>query len=355
VAGLSARARQILYAAVSEFVQTGEPVGSRTLATRGIELSPATIRSVLADLEDAGFLHQPHTSAGRVPTDLAFRLFIDALMELREPTHDEQSLIRMRFEEMEPGPFVLRDAGRLLSELTGSAALVISPRTETLKLRHLRFIRTTPGEFLAVLVMADGSVQNRFLRTTLDDADLDRVHNLLDEAIEERTLGDLRDFFARRKNQNVSDGLGGLRRTAFELGEAAVGPAVRAGADLVIEGRSKLLEQAQFVGAEDLRTVVSALDDETRILRLLDATLEANGTAVLVGRELADLGNGQLSVIGATYKRPGQSPGAVAVIGPTRMDYAKVVPLVTATASAMTTLLQERPSQGSLPSSGDDD
>lgn len=351
MAGLSHRARQILYAAVTEFVQTGEPVGSVTLARRGIELSPATIRNVLADLEDAGYLHQPHTSAGRVPTDQAFRLFIDVLMEMREVTRDEASLIRSRFGDMEPGTSALRETGKLLSQLTGTAAVVVAPRTHSLKLRHLRFIRTLPGEFLAVLVMADGSVQNRFVRATVDDANLERVHNLLDEVIEDRTLGDVRDFLARRKNAGEANDP--LRKTAFEMGDAALEQAVRAGNELIVEGRGRLLETVS--GTQDVKNVVAALEDEERLIKLLDATLNAKGNAVLVGHEASDFGGGQLSVVGATFTNPGQAPGAVAVIGPTRMDYAKVVPLVNATATAMTELLHERPSQRSLLTSDDDE
>src|SRR5262245_60118577 len=120
---LSQRARQILYACITEFVATGEPVGSRTLSKRGIELSPASIRNVLSDLEELGYLHQPHTSAGRVPTDRAFRPFIDAMMEVRQLTEEENANIIQRFAEIEPGPNFLRDTGKLLSELAGAAAV----------------------------------------------------------------------------------------------------------------------------------------------------------------------------------------------------------------------------------------
>src|ERR1043165_2829475 len=143
---LSQRAKQILYACITEFVATGEPVGSRTLSKKGIELSPASIRNVLSDLEEMGYLHQPHTSAGRVPTDRAFRLFIDAMMDVRQLTDEENGILVQRFSEIEPGPNFLRETGRLLTELAGTAAVVVSPRAEAMTLKHLRFIRTTPGE-----------------------------------------------------------------------------------------------------------------------------------------------------------------------------------------------------------------
>src|SRR5580693_2205233 len=151
---LNARARQVLYHCVTEYVATGEPVGSRTLSKKAeIDLSPASIRNVLADLEEAGYLRQPHTSAGRVPTDRAFRLFIDALMHVRELTTDDETSIREKFASLEPGQNVMRETGKLLSELTGTAAVVVAPRAQTLVLKQLRFLRTGSDEVLAVLVM----------------------------------------------------------------------------------------------------------------------------------------------------------------------------------------------------------
>src|SRR5438067_13684349 len=164
MADLSQRARQILYHAVTEYVATGEPVGSRTLAKKsGMELSPASIRNVLSDLEELGYLHQPHTSAGRIPTDRAFRLFIDALMQVRAISTDDEARIHAAFAALDragapsgSAPTMMREAGRILSQLTGTAALRVAPRSETLALRHMRFMRITAEEILAVMVMSNG-------------------------------------------------------------------------------------------------------------------------------------------------------------------------------------------------------
>jgi heat-inducible transcriptional repressor len=339
MAELSQRARQILYAAITEFVETGEPVGSRTLAKKaGIDLSPASIRNVLADLEEGGYLYQPHTSAGRVPTDRAFRLFIDALMQVRELTPAEDAQIRERVSSLEPGPSGLRETGKLLSELTGTAAVVMAPKAESLTLRHLRFIPTQPGELLAVLVFTNGTVQNRFLRGTVEEPELTRIHNLLDDVIEGRTLGELRDLFARRL---ASDRVqhDALRRHAFELGEAAVEGLPVQEADVVIEGQARLFDHAEFASKDQVKQLAAMLDEREALVRLLDATLEAKGTSVVVGREAGQLAGGKLSFVGAAYSDHGRSAGTVGVLGPTRMDYAKVVPIVAATASAMTEAL----------------
>ena len=352
MAELSARAKQILYACITEFVATGEPVGSRTLSKRGIELSPASIRNVLSDLEELGYLHQPHTSAGRVPTDKAFRLFIDAMMEVRQLTDVENAQLLHRFAEIEPGPNFLRETGKLLSELTGTAAVVVSPKAETMTLKHLRFIRTMPGEVLAVVVMTNGTVQNRFLKAEVSEDELQKIHNLLDDVIEGRSLGDLRELFARRlQSERVQ--ADETKRRAFELGEAAVSATDR-GADVVIEGRAKLLGLPDFSSdAAGLKDLVSALDEAEAIVRLLDATLAAGGTSVVVGREAGDLAGGHIAIVGASYRNQGRTAGSVGVIGPTRMDYPKMVPLVTATAKAMSSLIERR--EPSRPHDDDDD
>ncbi len=342
MAELSHRARQILYAAVTEFVATGEPVGSRTLSKKGgIDLSPASIRNVLSDLEELGYLHQPHTSAGRVPTDRAFRLFIDALMEVKQLTDEDHSRIRARFEELAPGQNVMRETGRLLSELTGAAAVVVSPRADSLTLRQLRFLRTRPGELLAVMVMSNGTVQNRFVAADADESDLTRVHNLLDDVTEGRSLGELREFFARKLGtERVQHD--DLRRRAFSLGGAAVSGAASGEADVFIEGQAKLFERPEFSDAEGMRQLVSAFDARERLIELLDATLAApapGGATVVVGKEAGDLAGGQLSIVRASYTDHGRTSGTVAVIGPTRMDYPTVLPLVSATAHAMSAFI----------------
>jgi heat-inducible transcriptional repressor len=346
---LNARARQVLYHCVTEYVSTGEPVGSRTLAKKsGMDLSPASIRNVLADLEEAGYLRQPHTSAGRVPTDRAFRLFIDVLMHVRELTSDDETSIRERFASLEPGHNVMRETGKLLSELTGTAAVVVAPRAETLVLKQLRFLRTAPEEVLAVLVMKNGTVQNRFLRVAVTEADLQRIHNLLDDVVEGRTLGDLRELFERRLNSERVQ-RDELRRRAFELGGAAVEGAVGRETDLVIEGQEKLLEKPEFDDADHVRRLVTALDAPEKLVALLDLAMQPRGGHVVVGEEAGELGGGQLAIVGAHYTARGQTAGTVAVIGPTRMDYPRVLPLVAATANAMSQFMERADGEDASP------
>jgi len=337
---LNARARQVLYHCVTEYVATGEPVGSRTLSKKaGLDLSPASIRNVLADLEELGYLRQPHTSAGRVPTDRAFRLFIDALMQVHALTGEEQAAIRERLASVEPGMNVMRETGKLLSELTGTAAVVLAPRAETLVLRQLRFIRTSNDEVLAVLVMKNGTVQNRFLDAAATEQELQRIHNLLDDVVEGRTLGDLRELFERRlQSERVQHDE--VRRRAFELGGAAVEEVALGESDLVIEGQDRLLDKPEFHDADHVRVLVTALDAREKLVALLDLAMQGKGGGhVVVGEEVGELGGGQLAIVGAQYTAHGQAAGGVGIIGPTRMDYPRVLPLVAATAHAMSEYL----------------
>ncbi|MFO0658864.1 MAG: heat-inducible transcriptional repressor HrcA [Polyangiaceae bacterium] len=332
---LSLRARRILYAVVTEYISTGEAVGSRTLAKRyGLDLSPATIRNVLSDLEEGGYLSQPHTSAGRIPTDKSFRFFIDSMMEAHSLSTDELTSIEERYRSLGRGVDLLRNSGRILSELTGTAAVIVSPGPNARTLRQLRFIPTRPGELLAVLVLSDGGVENRFVpfEGDLREPELTRLHNLLADIIEGRSLSEIRELCARRladERVQIDD----LRRQAFELGKLATEGVGRT--EVLVEGQARLLEHPELASVDRMRELVSALEDHQLLLTLLDQTVSASGASVLVGRDLGDLGGGTLSVVTAPYTDHGRVAGAIGVLGVMRMDYAKVVPVVNAAAKAM--------------------
>jgi heat-inducible transcriptional repressor len=338
---LPQRNRKILFAVVTEFIASGAPVGSRTLARKyGLDLSAASIRNVLADLEETGYLRQPHTSAGRVPTDQALRVFIDTLMEIRAIKPEDQKKMGQRFAEIYAhGADPLREAGRYLSELSGGAAVIAAPRKELRSLAQLRFIPTRPGQLLAVLVFTDGSVENRFvnIESPVQDSELNRIHNLLADVIEGRTLGEVRDLFARRlADDRVA--FDALRRRAFELGSLAI-PDVQSRDTLVIEGQARLIDLPEYADASRLKKLVLALEEREELVGLLERTLAAGAVTVFVGSETGDLGGGELSLVVAPYADRGRVAGAVGVLGPTRMDYAKVMPLVDATANAMSEAL----------------
>jgi heat-inducible transcriptional repressor len=344
---LSKRARAVLYAVVSEFIATGEPVGSRTLTKRyGFELSAATIRNVLADLEDSGYLVQPHTSAGRVPTEAAFRLFIDTLMRIRQLSEDDASRIAELFAEPPPGADLLRETGKLLSDLSGVAAVLVRARTENRTLTKIRFIPTRPGELLSVMVLSDGTVENRFipLEAPLSDSQLERLHNMLEEDMEGRTLAALRDHLVERMEQQ-RDELAALHGLAYSLASAALKGADRA-TDVIIEGQARLLDSPEFQSGERVRELMRAFEDRERLVELLDSTLASERVQVFLGDEVARKVGYPVSVVAAPYlEENGRPGGALGIIGPTRMDYPFVVPLVNAMAQAVSAALTRSPAK----------
>lgn len=344
-AELGFRARKILYAAITEYIATGEPVGSRTLARRyGLALSPATIRNELADLEEAGFLAQPHTSAGRVPTDRGFRTFVDALVQIREVGSEDRSAIVARMQKLRPGiDDVMREAGKLLSTMTGSAAVVVTPRPEDERLSQMRFMPLGHGELLAVLITRSGIVQNRVVRIgrEVDASELERVHNYLAELLAVgRSLAELRvaiaDEMATERGRYDAQ-----KRRVKELVDAAIArPRDEAREGVIVEGQGLLLDRPEFADVEKIRGLVRTFEDKERLLELLDRTLGSGGLQVMIGKE-TQLGEGvdDLSVVSATYRQAGFASGTVGVIGPTRMDYGKIVPLVSFTARVVGELL----------------
>lgn len=339
MSGLNLRSRKILYALITEYISKGEAVGSRTLSRRhGIELSPATIRSVLQDLEEEGFIQQPHTSAGRMPTDKGFRVFVDALVDLEEVSDGQRQVIRERLEGLRSGGDVMREAGRVLSDLTGAASLLTAPAPEDEPLSELRFLPLRDGELLAILVAKTGAVQNRVIRgaVRVDRTELERVNDFLDALLEGRSLRDLRNRLATEMDHE--------RGTYRELVEKAKGMlelAVRNAASspvVVIEGQGRLFDRPEFSDVSKLREYLRAFEDKERLLELLERTLDASGVQVIIGAE-AGLGALQdISFVSSNYMGAGAG-GAVAVVGPTRMDYGKVVPLVEFTARMVSNLL----------------
>ncbi|MBK6517945.1 MAG: heat-inducible transcription repressor HrcA [Polyangiaceae bacterium] len=334
---LSPRARRILFAVVTEYIETGTPVGSRTLSKRrGLDLSAASIRNVLSDLDEAGYLFQPHTSAGRIPTDRAIRLFVDTLMEMKiVPTEDRASLRARVADIYANSEDPLADSGKLLSQLSGNVG-VVTRQSRGRSLQQLRFMPTRPGQMLAVLVFQDGSVENRFVPVDgpIQEAELTRIHNLLSDVIEGRSLGEVRELFARRLADDRL-AIDALKRKAFDLAHRAIA-GVPDRSTVRIEGQRKLLDMPEYGDIDRLKRLVVALEEREEIVGLLDKTLAAGAVTVFVGSETGELGDGQLSLIVAPYAENGQVAGALGVLGPTRMDYAKVMPLVDAAAAAVT-------------------
>lgn len=338
---LSFRRRKILYAAITEYISRGEPVGSRTLAkSYQLDLSPATIRNVLSDLEDAGFLTQPHTSAGRVPTEAGFRLFVDALVKERGVSEKDRRIVISKLSECKTHDALMKEAGKLLSTMTGAAGIVTAPRPEEERLAQLRFMPMRKGQVVAILITESGAIQNRAVsfEPTPTDAELERLNNYLAEVVENRTLRDVHTQLERETADERS------RYSEIEQRAKAILQAMQDTTnptEMLIEGQSALFDRPEFLDVDKLRGYLRTFEDKERLVQLLEHTLTAAGVRVVIGSE-ANLSDVQdISLITTGYSRSGVS-GTLGVIGPTRIDYGKVVPLVGFTASVMSDLLSQK-------------
>lgn len=345
---LDERHRRILFAVVTEYIASGDAVSSRRIAKRyAINLSPATIRNVLVDLEEAELLHQPHTSAGRVPTDAGFRRFVDAMSTAGEISDAHRTALIRRLEDLEPGADAVRETGQLLSRLTGTATIFARQRVAEATLDQLRFMRLSTGRTLAILVTRSGGVENRVVVTELDvdDHTLERVNNYLAELVGGRTLQSVRDVLAVRLATEQGQ-YQVLREQAQRMVEATVeGPMEQA--QVVIEGQGALFDRPEFGDAEKIRRYLSAFEEKQKLLGLLEQTLLADGVQVFIGSEAALDAVGDISVISSPYRRDGTSVGSLGIVGPTRMDYQKYVPLVGFAADVLSDILDGRLPRGS--------
>lgn len=332
---LNARSREVLRLVVDTYVETGEPVGSRTLARKlGTDLSPATVRNVMADLQDAGLLYAPHTSAGRLPTELGLRLFVDGLLEVGRLTDEERRDIEAKFAGT--GRSVqqsLEEATRMLSGLANCAGLVFAPKREG-RLRHIEFVALGPGRALVVLVLDDGQVENRVIELPLGlpMAALVEATNFLSSRMVGRTIDEARQQLAGELEQHRRD-LDELTARLVSQGLATEGGDRREPV-LIVAGTGRLLDDIHAVeDLERVRGLFALLDKKEGLSRLLDATLRGAGVQVYIGAENELFGLAGCSMIVAPYaNREEKIVGAVGVIGPTRLNYARIVPVVDYTA-----------------------
>ncbi len=336
---LSDRMREIFGLVVETYLERGMPVGSKVLAGN-ISLSPASIRGVMQELEERGLLTHPHTSAGRVPTERGLRLFVDGIMQTAAPDLSERQEIERRIGRDQPIEEALASASAALSGLSHAAGVVLAPKREMI-LRQLSFVALAPGRALAVLVGADGSVENRIIA--------------LDGGTSAEALGEVSNFVnARLAGLTLAEAEGRLRLEIRERKEAldsAAAELVATGlADwshdqdrrpvLIVRGQANLIDDAAAADLERIRQLLDELENRQEIAKLLEGARDAPGCRIFIGSENRMFALSGSSVIAAPYRgSEGQVVGVVGVIGPTRLNYARVVPMVDFTAKALTRLM----------------
>jgi heat-inducible transcriptional repressor len=334
---LSRRAQKILHAVVTEYLQGGEAVGSRTVTRRhDLGLSPATVRNVMADLEEMGLLEQRHTSAGRVPTASGLRFFIDSLLKVRGLTPREKEEIRERVAAPSADE-VVQKASRLLSDLTHHAAVILAPDPDQQRLERIEFIPLRDGKLIAVLVTTDGRIENRLLFEDIEAGRLERIHNYLNLLLSGMTIDEVRERVIREiaDDKNKYDE---AVAAALRLGHAVFAAQPERSASVVVAGQANLVDDVQ---PERIRDLLRTLEDKETLVRLLDRTRQAEGLQVFLGAETAMQALSGSSVVAMSYG-PEETPiGALAVIGPMRMNYGKVMSVVDFTADTVSQLLAE--------------
>ena len=334
---LSRRAQKILHAVVTEYLSVGDAVGSRTVTRRhDLGLSPATVRNVMADLEELGLLEQRHTSAGRVPTTSGLRFFIDSLLKVRGLTPRERDEIRERVTAPSPDE-VMQRASRLLSDLTHHAAVILAPDPDEARLERIEFLPLRDGKLIAVLVTTDGRIENRLVMDDVDPSRLERIHNYLNDLLAGMTLDEVRERVIRELgiDKNRYDE---AVASALRLGHAVFVKQPERSADVVIAGQANLLDDVQ---PDQIRDLLRTLEDKETLVRLLDRTRTADGLQVFLGTETAMSALSNSSIVGASYGPEEKPIGALAVIGPMRMNYGKVMSVVDFTAETVSQLLAE--------------
>lgn len=341
---ISERKKEVLKAVIADYIFTAEPVGSSAITGRYLkDLSSATVRNVMSELEEMGFLCQPHTSAGRIPTEKGFRLYVDHLMQPKALQRQEREEIKKVCNSSgHEVSDLIKDVSRILSAISHHTGLAIVPRFGDTTLKHIEFVRLKGRKALVVLVSQTGIVQNKLieLEEELKQGDLDRMSGYLNELFSGLTITGIKRSLLEemRKEKNLYDKL--LKR-ALRVGKEVLGEAGTELKEVFIEGQSRLFEHPEFLDVERMKEIFRAFEEKSKIIRLLDKSLKAEGMHIFIGCETGSSELKGCSLITATYGMDGDILGSLGVIGPVRMDYSRIIPLVDYTAKLVEKMLKE--------------
>jgi len=335
---LDKRAQVLLKTLVERYIAEGQPVGSRTLSRySGLDLSPATIRNVMADLEELGFIASPHTSAGRVPTPAGYRFFVDTLLVIKQL--ESRELHRLEGELHPDNPQrVIQSASQLLSNLTQFAGVVMTPR-RAVTFKHIEFLKLSEKRVLLIVVTPDGDVQNRILFTERDytPSELIEAANYINQNYAGQSLEDLRAHL-QGELREIRQDMMQLMNAAVEAGSALA----EGGEEYVVTGERNLFavrDLSQDMGR--MKQLVAMFERKTSLLQILDLSLRGHGVQIFIGGESGVAAPDDVSVVTAPYRVDGEVVGTVGVIGPTRMAYDRVVPIVDITAKLLSSALSQ--------------
>lgn len=342
-APISERAQVLLKALVENYIRDGQPVGSRTLSRdSGLQLSPASIRNVMSDLEEAGFIVAPHTSAGRVPTVQGYRTFVDSLLTVRNLGVDEVRRIQEEVSHEADQKGVIETASQILSEFTNFAGLITIPQQSHETLRQVEFLPLSDNQVLVILVVNHQEVQNRIIETdrAYSSSELVQAANYINQLFGGMDLDSIRRQLVSELKRE-SESLGTMMRTVAAVAEKALAPSHRTD-ELVVSGQTNLMGHGELSDMDRLRQLFNAFSQKRDILHLLDQSQRAQGVKLFIGEESGYEILDACTVVASPYEVDGETVGVLGIIGPTRMAYERVIPLVDVTARVVSAALNHR-------------
>jgi len=337
---LSERSKNILRAAVSEYISVGEPVGSRTISKKyNVDLSPASIRNVMADLEEMEFLYQPHTSAGRIPTDKGLRYFVDYIIELRKLTKHEKERIDCRYQPLNFEIIdIMKETSSLLSTFSRCAGLVLSPKFDNVILKHIEFLKLKKNQILTIFVSNAGIVHNKIIEIEeeLTQDQLYKFTRYLNELLTDLNLEEVREKIVNemKKEKNMYDW---MMSRALKLSEEIFRSSIE---DVIyIDGTFNVFECPEFCDVEKMKTIFRAFEEKSILIKLLDQAMEGDGIQIFIGAENQFEEVHECSIVASPYTCKNSTVGTLGVIGPIRMNYFDIIPIVEYTAKAVSKLM----------------
>ncbi|MFQ5642288.1 MAG: heat-inducible transcriptional repressor HrcA [Thiogranum sp.] len=340
---LSERAQYLLKALTERYIRDGQPVGSRTLAREaGLKLSPATIRNVISDLEEFGLVTSPHTSAGRVPTVQGYRLFVDTLLSVQPLEHALLDELELNLGADTDSRELVETASTLLSDVTHLAGVVTIPRREHASLQRVEFLPLSDQKILAILVISDKEVQNCILEMdrNYNAAELQQFSTFLNEQFAGKEIHTVRAELVSELRE-TRENLNRMMATAMDMADRVLGEAEQ-GSDYVLAGQANLMDFNELCNVATLRHLFEAFNEKRQILNLLDQCVESEGVQIFIGEESGYQMLDECSLVTAPYTVNGRVLGVLGVIGPTRMAYERVIPIVDATARILSAALNPR-------------
>ncbi len=336
------RAQHFLKVLIERYIRDGEPVGSRTLARdAGMDLSPATIRNVMADLEDVGLITSPHTSAGRVPTVNGYRMFIDSLLTLKHLNKTEVDKLKTKLADDQSSAAVLESASRILSNVTHMAGVVMMPRRDHVSFLHIEFLPLSGNSVMVILVTKSGEVLNRIIATkrNYSIAELEQVANYINQTYSGYTLTKVRESMIKEMHLAKAD-MNRIMTRAIEMTEQVLDPLEGEG-DCLIAGQTNLMDFNELANMQRLRKLFDAFNEKHEIVQLLDGCLNADGVQIFIGEESGYSHLDKCSIVTAPYEVNNEVVGVLGVIGPKRMEYDRVIPVVDVTAKLLSSALKQ--------------